>query len=92
MRLILGSKPTYPNTFHGADIVIRDEPSGAYSIWHHDKQISIGTARAARLVAAGAHFGKLSVFDEESDCYLAGTLDQLMAGGTINDRIKEQGQ
>ena len=92
MKLILGSTPTYPNTFHGADIVIRSEPSGAYSIWQRDKQISIGTAGAARMVAAGAYSNKLSVFDEESDCYLAGTLDQLMAGGTINDRIKEQGQ
>ena len=83
MPLILASTPT-PNTFHGADIVIRPEQSGAYSIWQRDKQISIGTAGAARMVAAGAYSSKLSVYDEESDDYLAGTLDQLMAGGHIN--------
>ena len=87
MTLTLSPTPA-PNTLHAADIVIRPEPSGAYSIWRRDKQISIGTAGAARMVAAGAHSNKLSVFDEESDCYLAGTLDQLMAGGTVNDLNK----
>lgn len=88
MPIILGSTPTDPNTFHGADIVIRPEQSNAYSIWWRDKQISTGTAVAARMVAVGAYFSKLTVYDEESDSYLAGALDQLMAGGRVDDHIK----
>jgi hypothetical protein len=87
MSLILAPSPT-PNTFHEAAIVIRPEQSGAYSIWRRDKQISVGTAGAARMVAVGAYFSKLTVYDEETDSYLAGALNQLMAGGRIDGHIK----
>lgn len=79
---------TNPNTFHGFDVVIRPEMGGAYSVWRHDKQISVGTAGAARMIATAAHLRDLSVYDEESDCALSGNLDLPIAGADLSGRIR----
>lgn len=79
---------TNPNTFHGFDVVIRPELSGAYSVWRHDKQISIGTAGAARMIAVAAHLRDLSVYDEESDCALSDDLNLPIARANLSGHIR----
>lgn len=67
------------NTEFAADIVITPVPlSSAYTAWQNGKQIATGSGAAMRLIAAGASTSKLSVYDLESDCFLCGTVDQLV--------------
>jgi hypothetical protein len=70
---------TNVNTDFNADIVLSPMPlSSAYAAWQNGKIIAEGTAGAMRLIAAGASASKLSVFDAESNCFLSGTIDQLV--------------
>ena len=70
---------TNVNTEFNADIVIAPVPlSSAYAAWQEGKKVAEGTAAAMRLIAAGASASKLSVFDYESNCFLSGTIDQLV--------------
>ena len=67
------------NAKHGADIVIAPVPmSSGYSAWQQGKMIAEGSAAAMRLIAAGASASGMSVYDLESDCYIAGTVEQLV--------------
>lgn len=67
------------NEENNADIVIAPVPmSSGYSAWKDGKQIAEGSASAMRFIAAGASNSGLSVYDMESDCFLTGTVDQLV--------------
>lgn len=70
------------NTYddYNADIVIApaDAPIGAYEAWHGTHKLATGTARGMRFIIAGAIEQEMSVYDAESHCFLAGTLDQLV--------------
>lgn len=65
---------------YNADVVIipATAPIGAYEAWWGHEKIATGTAKAMRLIAASAAQQHASVYDVESGCFLAGTLDQLM--------------
>lgn len=70
------------NTYddYNADVVIipAAAPIGAYEAWWGHERLATGTAKAMRLIAASAAQQDASVYDVESNCFLAGTLDQLI--------------
>lgn len=70
------------NTYddYNADVVIipAATPVGAYEAWWGREKLATGTAKGMRLIAAAAANREASVYDAESNCFLAGTLDQLV--------------
>ena len=70
------------NTYddYNADVVIipSTDVIGAYDAWWGSEKLATGTAKAMRLIAVGAFEREASVYDAESHCFLAGTIDQLV--------------
>lgn len=70
------------NTYddYNADVVIAPAaaPIGAYEAWHGTAKLATGTVRGMRFIIAGAIEQEMSVYDAESQCFLVGTIDQLV--------------
>jgi hypothetical protein len=74
------------NTYYDydADVVIAptEAPIGNYdawyAVWWGSQQIAIGTAQAMRLIASAASEEGACIYDVESKCFIAGTLEQLL--------------
>ena len=72
------------NTYdeYNADVVIIPSASdiGAYEAWWGTERIATGTAKAMRLITAGASDREASVYSVEDHQFLCGTIDQLAGG------------
>ena len=65
------------NTRYKADIVIT-AAIGGYVVWASDNVIANVTTPGLDLIVDGAVASKLSVYNAETEQWLAGTLDQLV--------------